>query len=203
MTQSLPAQSPLDPGLAFWGANIVRMKDAGMTWPGFSYSDAELARFRTLGAPVGAWTYQFFTWLTAAFFIPLAAVFVGLMIWLLSALYPDTSKTPASVFVCLLACVSLVSIGWGVPFSMRLAARIMGRRVDFSGIEPQAGDEALAAKIRFQIRRMTAIMCGVFIPGCLLWIAWDIDAGPIITVVKIGAIVLMFVSTWVAQRRPS
>jgi len=203
MTQVATASPSLDPGLAFWGANIVRMKDAGMTWPGFSYSDVEIARFRTVGQPVGLWTYKLFIWLTAAIFIVIAAVFVGVMIWVLTALYPDPSKTPASVFVTLLACVSLVSIGWGIPFAMRLAARFMARHVDFSAIGPQPDDTALAAKIRFQIRRMTAIMCGIFIPGCLLWIAFNIDAGPIVTVVKIAAIAVIFLSTWVIRKHPS
>jgi hypothetical protein len=44
--------------------------------------------------------------------------------------------------------------------------------------------------------RMDAlIMCGILVPGMLVWIAYDIDAGPIITAIKWLAIALMAVST--------
>jgi len=206
MSQTPPApalDTSLDTGLAFWGANMMRIVDSGMKWPGFSYSDEEMARLRAIGAPVTYLKYQLFTWITAAIFIVIAACGIGVMFWAMLAAYPDTSKTPASVFVATLACVALVSIGWGVPVSMRLAAKIVAPHVDFSTIGPAPGDTALSAKVRFQIWRMTAIMCGVFIPGTLLWIAWDIQAGPIVTVLKVAAIAVMTLSLWTARRRPS
>lgn len=202
MNRESPAPD-LDTGLAFWGANMSRLVDAGMKWPGFSYTIEEMSRLRALGAPVGMLKYQVFTWVTAAIFIVIAACGVGLMFWAMLAAYPDPSKTPASVFVATLACVALVSIGWGVPVSMRLAARIVAPHVDFSTLVPAEGDGALARKVRFQIWRMTAIMCGVFIPGTLLWIAWDLQAGPIVTVLKLVAVAVMMLSMWTARRRPT
>lgn len=191
----------LDSALAFWGANMLRVREAGMSWPGFGYTPAEVARFGEMGAPIGNRHYILFTWVTASFFIAIAAVAVGLMFWALLAAYPDTSRTPASVFVAVLACVALVSIGWGLPLAMRLAAGFVSTSVDFSGVAPAPGDAALAAKVRFQIRRMTAIMCGIFVPGTLCWIAFDIDAGPILTVLKVAAVVVMAASVWLARKR--
>ena len=202
MNQTSPAPA-VDTSLAFWGANMRRIVDSGMTWPGFSYTDEEMARLRSLAVPVTYLTYQVFSRITAAIFIVIAACAVGLMFWAMLEAYPDTSKTPASVFVATLACVALVSIGWGLPIAMRLAARIAAPRVDFSAVGPQPGDAALAAQVRFQIRRMTAIMCGLFIPGTLLWIAWDIQAGPLVTALKLVAVAVMMLSLWTAWRRPS
>ena len=38
-------------------------------------------------------------------------------------------------------------------------------------------------------------MCGVLVPGMLVWIANDVDAGPIVTTIKWLGIALMGVST--------
>jgi hypothetical protein len=57
------------------------------------------------------------------------------------------------------------------------------------------GDEALESKISWQTNRITLIMCGVLVPGMLVWIAYDINAGPIVTAIKWLAIALMAVST--------
>ena len=43
-------------------------------------------------------------------------------------------------------------------------------------------DAALAGKVSRQLWRMTVIMCGLLVPGMLLWIAYDIQGGPKITV---------------------
>lgn len=45
------------------------------------------------------------------------------------------------------------------------------------------------------------IMCGLLVPGILLFIAYDIEAGPIITALKWLAIALMAVSTLAGIRR--
>ena len=58
----------------------------------------------------------------------------------------------------------------------------------------QPGDAALAAKVAHQITRMTVIMCGLLVPGTLLWIAFDIQGGPMITAFKWLAVGLMAVS---------
>ena len=46
----------------------------------------------------------------------------------------------------------------------------------------------------WQINRIMLIMCGLLVPGILLFIAYDIQAGPIITALKWLAIALMGVS---------
>jgi len=44
--------------LAFWARGMTAIRDGRMEWPGFSYSDAEWARMRTLAAPIGAGRYH-------------------------------------------------------------------------------------------------------------------------------------------------
>ncbi|ESZ23676.1 hypothetical protein [Mesorhizobium sp. L2C084A000] len=53
----------------------------------------------------------------------------------------------------------------------------------------------------WQINRIMLVMCGLLVPGILLFIAYDIQAGPIITVLKWLAIALMAVSTVTGFRR--
>ena len=57
-----------------------------------------------------------------------------------------------------------------------------------------SGDAALSSKISWQINRIMLIMCGLLVPGMLVWIAYDIDAGPIIVMIKWLGIALMGVS---------
>ena len=72
-------------------------------------------------------------------------------------------------------------------------------------LRPAPGDDALAAKVSWQINRMTLIMCGALVPGVLLFIAYDIHAGPLISVLKWLAAALMLGSmaiTIVGNKRP-
>ncbi len=57
----------------------------------------------------------------------------------------------------------------------------------------------------WQINRIMLIMCGLLVPGILLFIAYDIQAGPIIAALKWLAIALMAVSTFtgIARQRKS
>ena len=50
--------------------------------------------------------------------------------------------------------------------------------------------DALAAKVRWQINRMMLIMCGALVPGVVFFIVYDIQAGPLITLLKWLTIVL-------------
>ncbi|MBN9221063.1 MAG: hypothetical protein J0I79_24215 [Mesorhizobium sp.] len=182
--------------LAFWAKGMVSINDARMEWPGFSYSEAEWARMRTLSAPIGAGTYQLFTWVNAAIFIVIAAIGIaGVFLPLATVLFPIPAQTSALKFSLLLAACAFLIIGLGLPVSMRLSAMLVGGRTLRAALVPAAGDEALAAKVSWQINRIMLIMCGLLVPGILLFIAYDIQAGPIITALKWLAIALMAVST--------
>jgi len=192
--------------LAFWAKGMVSINDARMEWPGFSYSDAEWARMRTLSEPIGTGTYQLFTIVNAVIFIAIAALGIfGVFLPLATRLFPVPAETSALKFSLLLAACAFLIIGLGLPISMRLSAMLLGGKTVRAALAPAAGDEALAAKVSWQINRIMLIMCGLLVPGILLFIAYDIQAGPIITALKWLAIALMAVSTLtgIARQRKS
>jgi hypothetical protein len=192
--------------LAFWAKGMVSINDARMEWPGFSYSDAEWARMRTLSEPIGTGTYQLFTIVNAVIFIAIAALGIfGVFLPLATLLFPVPAETSALKFSLLLAACAFLIIGLGLPISMRLSAMLLGGKTVRAALAPAAGDEALAAKVSWQINRIMLIMCGLLVPGILLFIAYDIQAGPIITALKWLAIALMAVSTLtgIARQRKS
>lgn len=171
--------------LAFWAKGMVQINDARMDWPGFSYSEGEWARMRLLSAPISNATYWTFTVVNAAIFIVLAAIGIaGVFIPLATLLFPVPAETSAWNFSLLLAACCFLIIGLGLPLSMRLAASLVGRRSMRAALVEAPGDSALAAKVSWQVNRIMLVMCGLLVPGVLLFIAYDIDAGPIITTLK-------------------
>jgi len=192
--------------LAFWAKGMVSINNARMEWPGFSYTDSEWARMRTLSEPIGPGTYQLFTIVNAAIFIAIAALgMFGVFLPLATLLFPIPAETSALKFSLLLAACAFLIIGLGLPISMRLSAMLVGGKTLRAALVPASGDEALATKVSWQINRIMLIMCGLLVPGILLFIAYDIQAGPIITALKWLAIALMAVSTLtgIARQRKS
>ncbi len=190
--------------LAFWARGMTAIKDGRMEWPGFSYTDAEWARMRVLAAPIGAGRYQLFTWVNAAIFIAIAALgIVCVFLPLATLLFPVPAETSALKFLALLAACAFLIIGLGLPVSMRLAGTLLASKEMRAVLTAEAADEALAAKVSWQINRIMLVMCGLLVPGILLSIAYDIDAGPVITTLKWLAIALMGVSVAIGalQRR--
>lgn len=171
--------------LAFWAKGMTQINSAGMDWPGFSYTPAEWARFRQLSEPISAGRYQAFTWVNAAIFIVLAALgIVGIFLPLATLLFPVPAETSALKFALMLAGCAFLIIGIGLPISLSLASRLMASDDIRAALTHQTGDEALAAKVSWQINRIMLVMCGLLVPGILLFIAYDIDAGPVITALK-------------------
>jgi hypothetical protein len=189
--------------LAFWAANMCAIKEAGMSWPGFSYDEAEWKRFAQLAKEINGAAFVRFLMINAVAFIVFAGfAVVAVFLPLLMALYPDITKIEPLPFVLLLALTALLAIGLGLPLSMRIAAVLAGGADVRSRLEPMPGDSALAAKVSRQLIRMTVIMCGLLIPGVLLWIAYDLQSGPVMTLVKWTAAALMLGSAgYIAVRR--
>ena len=182
--------------LAFWARGMTAIRDGRMEWPGFSYTDAEWARMRVLSAPIGAGRYQLFTWVNAAIFIAIAALGIFcVFLPLATLLFPVPAETSALKFSLLLAACAFLIIGLGLPISMLLSSKLVASKEMRAGLVAEAGDEALAAKVSWQINRIMLVMCGLLVPGILLFIAYDIDAGPIITALKWAAIALMAITT--------
>jgi hypothetical protein len=170
--------------LALWASMMMPIKDAGMSWPGFSYTDAEWGQMAGLAEVVNPGVTVRFQLVNAAIFIVLAALLIGGgFVPLLSALYPNPADTRPVVFASLLAATALLALGIGLPLSMRVAAGLVASGLR-SRLVATPETAALWAKVSWQIRRMVVLMCGALVPGILLFIAFDIKGGPIITTLK-------------------
>ncbi|TIT19501.1 MAG: hypothetical protein E5W70_25070 [Mesorhizobium sp.] len=190
--------------LAFWAKGMTAIRDGHMEWPGFSYTEVEWVRMTTLAKPIGGGTYQLFTLVNAAIFIAIAALGIFCVFLPLAALlFPVPAETSALKFSLLLAACALLIIGIGLPISLRLSTALVAPKSLHAALVAVPGDQALAAKVSWQINRITLVLCGLLVPGILLFIAYDIEAGPIITALKWLAIALMAVSVAIGgwQRR--
>ncbi len=170
--------------LALWARLLMPIRQGGMSWPGFSYTDAEWEQMAALADVVEPATAFWFKIVNAVVFIALAAILVfGGFLPLMNALYPNPADVRPLPFALLLASTALLALGIGLPLSMRVAAWLVaGKLRSRFTATPQTA--ALWAKVSWQIRRMVVLMCGALVPGMLLWIALDIDGGPIITTLK-------------------
>ncbi|MER8380601.1 hypothetical protein NKH89_11475 [Mesorhizobium sp. M0923] len=190
--------------LAFWARGMTAIRDGHMEWPGFSYTEVEWARMTTLAKPIGGGTYQLFTLVNAAIFIAIAALGIFcVFLPLATLLFPVPPETSALKFSLLLAACALLIIGIGLPISLRLSTALVAPKAMRAALVAVPGDQMLAAKVSWQINRITLVLCGLLVPGILLFIAYDIDAGPVIAAMKWLAIGLMAVSVAIGawQRR--
>src|ERR1700724_2698736 len=112
--------------LALWSSMMMPVKDAGMSWPGFSYTDAEWKRMAALAEMGEPGITLRFKMVNAIVFIALAAVLiVGGFLPLLTALYPNPADTRPLPFALLLAATALLALGIGLPLSMRGGAPLV------------------------------------------------------------------------------
>src|SRR6202521_5863729 len=98
--------------LAYWARNLVAIRRAGMSWPGFSDSDDEWTRMGTLAEVVSAsGDYGAFKLVNAAVFIAMAAAAMfGIFLPLATLLFPVAADTKPLPFVLLLAACALLII---------------------------------------------------------------------------------------------
>lgn len=189
--------------LAYWGANMIFCKNNNLPTTGFSCSPAEWERFAQLNERI-AGRFSTFLFANTVIFIALAAVAVGaIFIPMMSYLYPDPSKTPAVVFLGGLATTAAVTIGLGLPLSMRLAAAFCTPPSVLQSETLTDFDRGLSRKVSFQLWRMTLIMCGLLVPGAMLLITFNIDAGPLAKWLKLmyGALLASATATLYLQQR--
>ncbi|MFT3953143.1 MAG: hypothetical protein QM722_01640 [Piscinibacter sp.] len=198
MTDDHTIPKPADERLLrYWSANmeVALASSSGAPWIGFGYEDGERERMKALAARLpGSAAVLFFAVVVVGFILLAAAAVVGGMLPVLTWLYPDPSQTRPLPFVLVLASVCLFSLGVGLPLMLGLGGWAADR---FAGGTPQPslpGDAALARKIRMQLLRMTLIMVGAFIPGCMLFILFDIQAGPLVFWLKVACGVLTLIS---------
>jgi hypothetical protein len=188
--------------LAFWAEIMTSIKDGNMSWPGFSYTEAEWTRMVPLADAVAPFDAGRFKVVNAVVFIALAAVvMVGGFLPLATMLFPVAAETPALPFVALLAAVCFLTIGLGLPVSMLVAAPLSAGTATRERLAALSYDAELWSKVAFQMRRIILIMCGFLVPGVLLFIAYNIDGGPIITVLKWISWGALLVSTGDAARQ--
>jgi hypothetical protein len=154
--------------LAFWGRNVAPIRARGWNWPGFDYSEAEWKRLLTLGKAVSTAAYALFAIATAALMIAAIGIVVaigtiGIVLPLYDVMPPPWA--PAGLFG-LLAAIALAMFalfGYGFPLAMRLAAGLATNAAMRAKLAAAPGDDALAAKITRQFRRMAAFIAVVFV----------------------------------------
>jgi hypothetical protein len=190
--------------LRFWSANMDFVHSSGMSWPGFSYTAAEKERMAAIAAtlPRGTFALWFYVIGPIVFILLAAAVIVGLWLPAMDLLFPNPADVRPLPFVLLLAASALLALCLGfwaiLTAGAWIAIRLGGAG---TGYAPAAGDAALYAKARRQLRRTILIVCGVFVPGCWLWIVFHIDAGPIVTALKWASAAVILLSGYGLARR--
>lgn len=188
--------------LAFWSANMCAVRESSWTWPGFGYTEAEWALMKSFSKPVSGGTYiKFIAANTILFILFAGVVIVCAFLPILLLLYPDTRDLQPLPFTLLLAANAFFTIGFGLPLSMRIAAWLCASAEMKAKLRSTPEIEALDARVSWQLMRMTLIMCGVLVPGILLWIALDIDGGPLLTGLKFLLAFLFIASTATAALR--
>jgi len=190
--------------LRFWSANMEIVHKGGMSWPGFSYTKEEKERMAAIAKTLPSGTFGLWLYLIGpVVFIALAAaIIVGLWLPAMNMLFPNPADVTPLPFVLLLAAAALLALSLGfwavLTVGSWIAVQVGGAG---EGYAPEAGDAALYAKARRQFRRMILVVCGVFVPGCWLWITFRVEAGPIVTALKLVSIALVLFSGYGLFRR--
>jgi hypothetical protein len=202
-------EAPISAGnrrfLRYWAVNVSIVYAGGWSWiPGFPYKEEEKSRLAAIAASVPGAAVT--VWLAAAtifFFLVLIVLVVGVMVPLITLLWPDPANMSATGFVSILALLMLVSIGWVMPLSIALGGAV----ADYLAGDPPPpdlpGDAALCAKIHHQFWRLCAIIATIFIPGFLIFLSFDINPGVLLIFTRIltaASILLGLISHLQARR---
>lgn len=174
--------------LRYWGLNmVIAMEQSGGTaWPMFGYSTPEQARFKALADQLPGKAMMVFFAVTTVVFIALAALAVVLVLLpILTLIAPNPADLKPLPFVLAMALVILIAFGLGLPLSLAMGARLADAWGGGKPVAAEPGDGDLHAKIRRQLLRFALVAGAVFIPGCLLFILFDINAGPLVDVLKL------------------
>lgn len=185
---------------------MVAVRESNFTWPGFRYTEDEWALMKDFSKPVSGGAYiKFIAVNTILFLVFTAIVICGFFLPVLLAIYPDTRDVQPIPFTLLLATNAFLMIGFGLPLSMRIAALLCASAEMMATLRSSPEIETLNARVSWQLMRMSLISCGILVPGMLLWIAFDIDGGPVLTALKAALAVLLIasVATTALRKKPS
>jgi hypothetical protein len=193
--------------LRYFGQSLMALGPAGRDWPGFRYTPPEWERFSVHASTVSGTAGAIATYSAAGIFILIAAAVIGLLfIPAMTWLYPDPAKTSALVFLTGLFGTAFLTIGIGFPIALNAGGWLADRWAAKTSLVPLNDlDHALASKIRRQIWRMMAILCGIGIPGSLILLIYNIDLGPVVFWLKLlayGANILVMLYTAIYARKP-
>jgi len=166
---------------------IAMETSGGATWPMFRYSKPEQARFKSITDQLpGKAMWVFFAVTVVVFLVMAGLAIVLVLLPILTLVAPNPADLTPLPFVLAMALVFLVAFGVGFPLSLAVGAWLGD---SWGGGKPAAaepGDRELYAKIRRQFLRFALIAGAVFIPGCLLFILLDLDAGPLVDALKLA-----------------
>ncbi|HRJ68236.1 MAG TPA: hypothetical protein PK812_01400 [Beijerinckiaceae bacterium] len=195
-----PALSPADERfLRYWSVNMTEAfrSSSDAWWPGFAYDAEQKQRMREIAGSEdisGGSVLTFYAIVVLGYIAFAGMASVTIMVPVISWLYPDPSKLPALPFVLLLAGVCLLALGVGLPLSMRAGAWAGDRWAGGRPLPSKPGDAALVARARFQLRRIAIVAAGMLVPGVLLFILFDIDAGPLVFWLKLATVLCVLLS---------
>jgi len=143
--------------LRYWSVNMWLAQSSGFSFPGFSYTDAEMARIKALSDATSQVAVIVWLAATAVIYISLGGIVVTGLFSVLSVISPNPAQISEVGFFggMILAIAGMVALG--MPLSISLGGWI----ADLLSSPPppaEPGDVALAAKVRRQFRRMGAIV---------------------------------------------
>ena len=174
--------------LRYWGLNmgIAMEMSGGATWPMFRYCKAEQARFISITDDLpGKAMWVFFAATVVVFLVMAALAVVLILLPILALVAPNPADLTPLPFVLAMALVIIVSLALSFPLSLAIGARLGDAWGGGTCAAAEPGDHDLYAKIRRQFLRFALIAGAVFVPGCLLFILFDIDAGPVVEMLKL------------------
>jgi hypothetical protein len=188
--------------LAFWAKIMAGLKGSGTSWPGFSYTEREWSRLEVLAGCVdGAEGVRFVTLNAVVFIVIAAAAMFGFMFAVLQLIDPEIAPLSPLTLEFLLAAVMIFVLGFGFPASMRIAARLVATDRLRGELKAAPEDPALWGKVRFQMRRMMLMACGLVIPCLILAATFDSASSLLLTGVRILCRVAVVLSVAHAWRR--
>lgn len=174
--------------LRYWALNICVARRSGTATPGFSYEDAEWDRLfaiaRTVsGSSIGVWLAA-----TALGYIALATlIMIGVLVPLLSLLWPAPATMPASGFFALLALMGVTLVAVGMPLSLAWGGALGDWLAGTPDLATEPGDAALLRTIRRQFWRVAIVAALSVIPISLLMTALGAEAGWVPTILNLSA----------------
>jgi hypothetical protein len=187
--------------LRYWSFNMTIAWAIQMSTPGFSYSEPEKARMRELASSISGRSALIWLGTTVVLYILIAVgAVVGGMVPITTHAWPDPSMMPAAPFFALLLAVMALTLGFGLPISITIAGTLAewaGGGVDSAALPI---DALIRTKVRWQLWRLIALLCGFGVPAAMLFATFNINLNSLVLRLRIVSFGLFAVTSLAAWR---